>query len=87
MANEETNDARGIMAGDRGDAKAQSSGPMGDDPATAGPGEIELSAETAQSSAEQINPSAPGETGTTPCTNCRGMTHGHRGARLPHPAG
>lgn len=79
---DELNDARGTMEGDRGDAKAQPSGPRGDNPATAGPGQTQVSSETSENADNQINPSAPGETGTTPGTNSDGMTHGHRGARL-----
>jgi hypothetical protein len=68
MANE-TNDARGTMPGDRGDAKAQPSGPRGDNPATAGRGERTVRSNTAENADREINPSAPGETGTTPGTN------------------
>jgi hypothetical protein len=45
------------MEGDSGKAKAEPSGPRGDNPATAGTGEH---------AEETVNPSAPGETGTTP---------------------
>lgn len=69
MAGSETNDARGTMQGDRGDAKAQPSGPRGDNPATAGPGETKVNSNTAENADEKINPSAPGETGTTPGSN------------------
>ena len=69
MAGSETNDARGPMQGDRGDAKAQPSGPRGDNPATAGPGETKVNSNTAENADEKINPSAPGETGTTPGSN------------------
>ena len=86
MATNETNNARGTMEGDRGDAKAQPSGPSGDNPATAGPGETQVSSGTPENADGQINPSAPGETGTTPGTNARGMVHGHRGPRASHPA-
>jgi hypothetical protein len=72
MANEdrsrsETHDAKGVMEGDRGDAKAQPSGPRGDNPSTAGQGERRLEGQTAREA--EINPSAPGETGTTPGSN------------------
>jgi len=83
---DEFNDARGTMQGDRGDAKAQPSGPRGDNPATAGPGETQVSSETAENADNQINPSAPGETGTTPGRDGHGMVHGHRGPRISHPA-
>jgi hypothetical protein len=57
------------MQGDRGDAKAQPSGPRGDNPATAGQGETQVKSKTSENAEEKINPSAPGETGTTPGTN------------------
>lgn len=65
----DTNDARGTMPGDRGDAKAEPSGPRGDNPATAGAGERRVNSNTAENAEGEINPSAPGETGTTPGTN------------------
>jgi hypothetical protein len=69
MAKEQTNDASGTMAGDRGDAKAQPSGPRGENPATAGRGERRVKSNTTENAEGEINPSAPGETGTTPGTN------------------
>lgn len=56
---------QGTMHGDRGDAKAQPSGPRGDNPATAGPGETHVNSGTPENAAGRVNPSAPGETGTT----------------------
>ena len=53
------------MPGDRGDAKAQPSGPRGDNPATAGTGETRVKSDTPEGAAGGVNPSAPGETGTT----------------------
>jgi hypothetical protein len=64
-----TNDAQGTMKGDRGDAKAQPSGPRGDNPATAGSGATNVNSNTTENAEGKINPSAPGETGTTPGTN------------------
>ena len=81
---DESNDARGTMEGDRGDSKAQPSGPRGDNPATAGPGETQVGSATSENADSQINPSAPGETGTTPGQDGHGMVHGHRGPRIPH---
>jgi hypothetical protein len=69
MAETKTNDARGTMPGDRGDAKAEPSGPKGDNPATGGSGETRVNSRTAENADKAINPSAPGETGTTPGTN------------------
>ncbi len=67
------NDKKDAMQGDRGDAKAQPSGPKGDNPATAGSGETRVKAGTKTGPAEQaegrLNPSSPGDTGTTPGTN------------------
>ncbi|HEV2578789.1 MAG TPA: hypothetical protein VGU25_16410 [Acidobacteriaceae bacterium] len=64
MAKDEAKGGRG-MEGDRGDAKAQPSGPVGDNPATAGSGETQVSSGTPENAENRINPSAPGETGTT----------------------
>ena len=61
--------AKGTMPGDRGDAKAQPSGYNGDNPATAGQGETKVNSSTAENADKQVNPSAPGETGTTPGSN------------------
>jgi hypothetical protein len=66
MANEQTNDAKGKMAGDRGDAKAEPSGPGGENPATAGSGERRVKSNTPENADGEINPAAPGDTGTTP---------------------
>jgi hypothetical protein len=60
---------QGAMAGDRGDAKAQPSGPGGDNPATAGSGETKVNSSTSENAEGAVNPSAPGETGTTPGSN------------------
>jgi hypothetical protein len=46
-------------------AKAQPSGPKGDNPATAGKGEIRVKSSTPENARGEINPAAPGETGTT----------------------
>jgi hypothetical protein len=61
-------DEESVMSGDRGDAKAQPSGPKGDSPATAG--SAETTVETGQAEG-RLNPSSPGDTGTTPGTNAR----------------
>ena len=58
-------ESNGTMQGDRGDAKAQPSGPRGDNPATAGSGETTVSSGVKEGADGKINPSAPGETGTT----------------------
>lgn len=84
MANDLKN-ARGRMQGDRGDAKAQPSGPRGDNPATAGPGETQVSSATSENADNQINPSAPGETGTTPGKDAEATVHGDRGPHTTHP--
>ena len=67
MADQEAKGAK--MQGDRGDAKAQPSGPKGDNPATAGDGGVKVKSNTPENADHELNPSAPGETGTTPGTN------------------
>jgi hypothetical protein len=62
-------DEKGKMPGDRGDAKAQPSGPKGDNPATAGRGETRVHHDVPEKTEGQLNPSSPGDTGTTPGTN------------------
>ena len=59
----------GRVEGDRGDAKATPSGSTGDNPATAGRGETKVDSSTPDNAEGRLNPSAPGETGTTPGTN------------------
>ncbi len=66
-----SHDATGSLSGDRGDAKAQPSGYRGDNPATAGPGETKVKSDTPEKAEGQLNPSAPGNTGTTPGTNAK----------------
>lgn len=62
---------QGAMEGDRGDARAQPSGPKGDHPGTAGRGETKVTSGSAEQAEGQLNPSSPGDTGTTPGTNAR----------------
>jgi hypothetical protein len=74
-----TQAAKDAMDGDRGDARAQPSGPKGDNPATAGSGETRVKSETAKGGSSgpaeqaegQLNPSSPGDTGTTPGSNAK----------------
>lgn len=47
------------------------SGPRGDNPATSGSGDTRVRSSTPENSAGKINPSAPGDTGTTPGTNAQ----------------
>jgi hypothetical protein len=61
----------GHMAGSKDNAKAEPSGPQGDNPSTAGPGNTGIRSATPENSAGHINPSAPGDTGTTPSTTPR----------------
>lgn len=65
MSESSQHNAPGTMPGDRGDAKAQPSGPDGQNPATAGSGETHTKSQTPENAEGKINPSAPGETGTT----------------------
>lgn len=67
----QTNDAPGTLTGDRGDAKAEPSGYRGNNPSTAGQGETHVESNTPDNAQKQLDPSAPGETGTTPGTNTR----------------
>jgi len=52
-------------------AAVQPSGPNGGDPSTAGPGQTAVRSDTPENNAGSLNPSAPGDTGTTPGTNVR----------------
>ena len=52
-------------------AHAEPSGPRGDNPATSGTGNTNVRSKTPENSAGKINPSAPGDTGTTPGTTPR----------------
>ncbi len=58
----------GSVAADERAAKVQPSGPKGDNPGTAGPGPTGIRSATPENAAGRINPSAPGDTGTTPET-------------------
>jgi hypothetical protein len=59
------------MKGAGGDAKAQPSGTDGGNHATAGHGETKVTSEVAEKAEGQLNPSSPGNTGTTPGTNAK----------------
>lgn len=59
------------VQGHEADAKAQPSGPKGDTPATAGKGETAVNSGAAEKSEGELNPSSPGNTGTTPGTNSK----------------
>ena len=48
--------------------KAEPSGYRGDNPSTAGPGGTAVLSATPENRTHSINPSAPGDTGTTPNT-------------------
>ena len=56
---------------DGGGTKAQPSGPKGDNPGTAGKGEVKVTSDVAEKAEGQLNPSSPGNTGTTPGTNAK----------------
>ncbi len=51
-----------------GEEKVEPSGPRGDNPGTAGPGNTGIRSATPENSRGKINPAAPGNTGTTPGT-------------------
>jgi hypothetical protein len=61
----------GQPSGSNASAKAEPSGPLGDNPSTAGPGNTGIRSATPENSGGHINPSAPGDTGTTPSTTPR----------------
>ena len=63
---DETKGAKTTLEGDRGDAKAQPSRPRGDHPGTAGSGETKVRSGAAEQAEGELNPSSPGNTGTTP---------------------
>ena len=65
----ETNDAAGKLTGDRGDAKAEPSGYRGNNSGTSGSGETRITSPIPEKAVGQLNPSSPGDTGTTPGTN------------------
>ena len=67
MADEQT----GAVGGNEDGSKSQASGPMGDTPATAGNGKTKVSSGAAEKSEGRLNPSSPGNTGTTPGTVSR----------------
>ncbi len=67
----ETNDAEGKLTGDRGDAKAEPSGYRGNNSGTAGMGETHVTSATPENSTGRLDPSSPGETGTTPGSNAK----------------
>jgi hypothetical protein len=56
-------------AGQERAAKVEPSGYRGDNPSTAGPGDVGVKSATPENNAGQLDPSAPGNTGTTPGTN------------------
>ena len=50
-------------------AGAEPSGPKGDNPATAGPGQTAVRSETPENKLGHLNPSAPEDSNTTPGSN------------------
>lgn len=64
MAERQRDEVEGHEAG----AKAQPSGPKGDTPATAGKGDTRVRSGPAEKAEGRLNPSSPGDTGTTPGT-------------------
>lgn len=60
--------SQGAVDGHEHNAKAQPSGPKGDTKATAGKGETRVESGAAERSEGRLNPSSPGDTGTTPGT-------------------
>jgi hypothetical protein len=68
---DDTNPKNGASAQQDHASKAEPSGPRGDNPGTAGPGPTGIRSATPENSGGKINPSAPGDTGTTPNTTPR----------------
>ena len=66
-----TQDAKGSLTGDRGDAKAEPSGYRGNNSGTAGMGETHVTSATPENATGRLDPSSPGETGTTPGSNAK----------------
>lgn len=67
----QTNDAPTSMPETKPQSKAEPSGYRGDNPSTAGPGQTHVESNTPDNAQKQLDPSAPGETGTTPGSNAR----------------
>lgn len=66
---EQTNDAPSSMPHTQPSAKAEPSGYRGNNPSTAGPGQTHVESTTPDNAQKRLDPSAPGETGTTPGSN------------------
>ena len=66
-----TNDAPSPLPQTEGQAKAEPSGYRGNNPSTAGSGDTHVSSATPDNVNQQLNPSAPGDTGTTPGSNAK----------------
>ena len=67
----QTNDAPSPMPNTQPDAKAQPSGYRGNNPSTAGPGQTHVESATPDNVQKELDPSAPGQTGTTPGSNAK----------------
>jgi hypothetical protein len=65
----QTNDAPTTMPETKPESKAEPSGYRGNNPSTAGPGQTHVDANVPDKAVQQLNPAAPGNTGTTPNTN------------------
>lgn len=63
---DEKTSSPGVPDKTEGQAGKEASGYKGDNPSTAGPGNTEVTSNTPEGAARQINPSAPGDTGVTP---------------------
>lgn len=64
-------ESKGAAVEGGGEAKAQPSGPKGDNPGTAGKAETKVTTDVAEKAEGRLNPSSPGNTGTTPGTNAQ----------------
>jgi hypothetical protein len=68
MANQSDRPESSTQSATEQQAKAQPSGPKGDNPGTAGPGQTGVRSETPENRLGHLNPSAPEDANTTPGT-------------------
>lgn len=67
----QTNNAPTSMPDTKPESKAEPSGYRGNNPSTAGSGQTQVNADVPDKAVQQLNPSAPANTGTTPNTNAK----------------
>ena len=67
----QSSDAPSSMPNSDPGAKAEPSGYRGNNPSTAGSGQTHVESATPDNAQKQLDPSAPGQTGTTPGSNAK----------------